>query len=406
MTPVFYQNQQLRFGSSAKTLEEFISTYSRPTYIYDLSDVSTQFESLHKEVPKGRIFYALKANHHPEVLRTLHQKNCGLDIVSGGELNYGLQQGFSPQNMIFSGVGKKVSEIELALSVGLYQINVESVEELQKIARTHQSLKTQKGFHLGPAPIVLRLNPHIAIESHPYISTGLNENKFGIPEEDLAKALDVFNSNKDHLNLVGLSLHLGSQMTQVGPIEAGVQKIVIVFKELQKTFPNLKRLDLGGGLGIDYQNRNPEFESQLLKSYGGVLNGAIEELSMDPDFELQLEPGRWIVGHSGILITQVQYVKKTKFKNFVIVDTGMHHLMRPALYQAYHQVLPLIKNPGPEIICDIVGPICESSDFLAKNRSLSPVNEGDFLAILDVGAYGAVLANNYNLQGLPAEMVL
>ncbi len=397
--PVFYENHQLKMGTNSKVLKSFLKDYSRPIYLYDLSDIQWQCQALKKEIPHAHIFYAMKANHHPEVLNTLRSIGCGLDIVSGGELRMGLSRGFLAENIIFSGVGKKEIEIELAISSGLRQINVESIEELERIARIHEKTKSLK-----PAPIVLRLNPHIAIESHPYISTGLNENKFGIPEEDLSQAISVLNQHKNNLELVGLSLHLGSQMTQLDPIEAGIKKITTIFNNLRKTFSSVKRLDLGGGLGIDYKNRDSDFEKKLLKGYADIINFELKELYKDPEFELQLEPGRWMVAHSGVLITQVQYVKKTKFKNFVIVDTGMHHLMRPALYQAFHQVLPLELKSGTELLCDVVGPICESSDFIAKERKLTPVKEGDFLAILDVGAYGAVLANDYNLQDRPLEI--
>lgn len=401
MSSQIYKNNILCIGPQNQDGLSLVQNYTGPIYVYSLASVQSQLRKLKKALPGAKIYYALKANHNFNILKTIQNEGAGLDIVSGGELALGVERGFLPENIIFSGVGKRKDEIDEALNLQIHQINVESVEELIRIAARHKLLSLQY-----PAPIVLRVNPHIAIESHPYISTGLNENKFGIPEEDLNRALEIIEKNKTNLELKGLSLHLGSQMLQLAPLRVAVQKMVQLYNDLKSRFPRLHRLDLGGGLGIDYQNQDAQFEDQILKEYSEIILSEIKTLKSDSNFEYQLEPGRWIVAHSGVLLTQVQYIKRTHFKNFVIVDTGMHHLLRPALYQAYHKIIPVLRREGPEVTCDIVGPICESSDFLGKSRTLSPIEEGDYLAILDVGAYGSVLANTYNLQPQVQEVCL
>ncbi|MBV2168705.1 MAG: diaminopimelate decarboxylase [Bdellovibrio sp.] len=389
-----YINNELCLGPLKKPLLPLCANYMRPIYVYDLDFVAQRYQAMVKALPGTRVFYAMKANPNVEVLQKLKSLGAGADVVSLGEIKRALESGFNPQDIVYSGVGKTRHEISEALTLGIYQINVESLPELERIGAMARSLGRK-------ASVALRLNPDIDIKTHPYIATGLKDNKFGMELSlipDLVKCLQTYS---DSLSLVGISLHLGSQMLEFSGYQEALKRLKAVYVDLQKMFASLTRFDFGGGLGIFYDRLDVELEESLLKDYAKITMETLADLKC----ELQTEPGRWLVGHCGVLITQVQYVKKTSAKTFVIVDAGMNHLIRPSLYEAEHLIFPL-KKTLETMKADIVGPICESSDFFAKERTLGKVQEGDFVAIMDSGAYGYSMASLYNLQELPLEICL
>ncbi|WII70837.1 diaminopimelate decarboxylase [Bdellovibrio sp. 22V] len=389
-----YINNELCLGPLKKPLLPLCANYMRPIYVYDLDFLSARFKTMSQHLKGVRLFYAMKANSNPEILQQLKKLGAGADVVSLGEIKRALESGFSVQDIVYSGVGKTRHEITEALKLGIYQINVESLPELERIGALARSLNKKTS-------IALRLNPDIDIKTHPYIATGLKDNKFGMELGLIPELIKTLKSYADCIELVGVSLHLGSMMMEFSGYQEALLKLKSVFVELQKEFSTLKRFDFGGGLGIFYDRLDLELEESLLKDYAKI---TLETLG-DLNCELQSEPGRWLVGHCGALITQVQYIKKTKDKTFVIVDAGMNHLIRPSLYEADHLILPL-KKASAEMKADIVGPICESSDFFAKDRTLGSVSEGDFVAVLDSGAYGYSMASIYNLQELPLEICI
>lgn len=390
-----YENQNLVLGPQKKSLKSLTQNYQKPVYVYDLDIVKERFQLLQNALPGVQVYYAMKANFHPEVLRTLHGLGCGADVVSGGEVRHAQAAGFKPSEMIYSGVGKTHTEIRQALEIDIRQINVESVPELRRIAKIAHEMGKK-------ARVVFRLNPDVSIETHSYIATGLHNNKFGMALTDLPELKEILHAHAAHLDFRGVSLHLGSQMHNLSGFKDALALLRPVYEELQKEFPSVDTFDVGGGLGIFYEKQDLEAEEKLLTEYAAIVFDVLRGLNA----KIQTEPGRWLVAHAGVLLTQVQYVKQTSMKNFVIVDTGMHHLLRPALYGAHHRIWPLQERAGATKKYDVVGPICESGDFLASDRELPVLNEGDFLIIADAGAYGFVMRTDYNLQEPPAEVVL
>nr|BFD66671.1 diaminopimelate decarboxylase [Bdellovibrio sp. HAGR004] len=377
-----------------KPLSPLVANYMRPIYVYDLDFIAQRFEAMTRALKGVRLFYAMKANSNPGVLSKLKSLGAGADVVSLGEIKRALECGFQPQDIVYSGVGKTKFEISEALKLGIYQINVESLPELERIG----TLAREMGKN---AQVALRLNPDVDIKTHPYIATGLKDNKFGMELSLIPALTSCLKSYSDSISLVGVSLHLGSQMLEFSGYEEALQKLKKVYLDLQKDFPELKKFDFGGGLGIFYDRVDLELEESLLQQYAKITLETLDDLNC----ELQSEPGRWLVAHCGVLITQVQYIKETSAKTFVIVDAGMNHLIRPSLYEASHRIEPLRKGTSAMVV-DVVGPICESSDFFAKDRSLTTVKEGDFLAVMDSGAYGYSMASVYNLQELPLEVCI
>jgi len=389
-----YINNELCLGPLKKPLLPLCANYMRPIYVYDLDFMAQRYQAMTKALKKTRLFYAMKANPNNEVLQKLKKLGAGADVVSLGEIKRALESGFGVQDIVYSGVGKTRHEISEALKLGIYQINVESLPELQRIGEIARTLGKK-------ASVALRLNPDIDIKTHPYIATGLKDNKFGMELSLIPELTACLRAFRDSVDLVGLSLHLGSMMMEFSGYAEALKKLKTVFVDLQKTFPTLQRFDFGGGLGIFYDRLDTELEESLLRDYAALTLKELEDLNC----ELQSEPGRWLVGHCGVLLAQVQYIKKTTAKTFVVLDSGMNHLIRPSLYEADHLILPLKKKAGV-LKADIVGPICESADFFAKDRNLSSVEEGDFVAILDAGAYGYSMASVYNLQELPLEICI
>lgn len=394
-----YQGGELGLFSGQKflALRTLVAKDEAPTYVYDLDDIVNRTERLKAAFNQQvTVHYAMKANHNLAVLKTLAQVGIGVDVVSGGEIDLALRVGFPPSRIVFSGVGKTRGEIQLALQHKICQINVESPGELRRIGEVARAQKTV-------APVALRFNPDVNPETHPYIRTGFRENKFGMDASFFPEVQAVLGQFKDCLKLVGITLHIGSQLRDVSPLLEAVRKSIPWFQRWQEAGHQLSTFDVGGGLGIDYHSGNSEGELRAVEAYArGLL-----ELLKPVGGRILCEPGRILVARAGVLLCQVQYLKETPYKRFAIVNTGMHHLLRPALYEAYHRILPLRESSGAEVkTYDVVGPICESADVLGHDRPFAGLQEGDWLAVMDSGAYGAVMSSHYNLQAPPREVAI
>lgn len=388
-------------GKETVAISRLVEGLHTPAYIYDLDAILARYAFVCEAFSgKVAVHFAMKSNNHPVILRALAAAGCGVDVVSGGEMHRALECGFPADRIVFSGVGKSESEIKDALTKGVKQLNVESAPELLRVARIARDMALPE----RRARVALRVNPDVNPETHPYITTGFRENKFGLDFEELDGLIPIFEDEKKHLELVGLTLHIGSQIRSAKPFHEAIEKTLKLYDKFKDKGFTLQSFDIGGGFGIDYENgdlgaEEKEFNlyaQQVLKSLEGKVKSIL------------CEPGRFLVGHFGILVSQVQYVKRTPHKKFVILNTGMNHIMRPALYEAFHRIEPIHCDEKADAESfDIVGPICESTDVLGKNRNLpKTVMEGDWLAILDAGAYGAVMASDYNLHPRPVEMVI
>lgn len=395
---VYKQGELVFLGENKEyKLSQLLKNYQGPIFFYNLDFVRARVAQMQRALAGVRLFYALKANSHPDVLNVFKASGVGIDVVSGGEIQHAVKCGFSYQQLVYSGVGKTRKELELAIKNDIHQINVESIPELHRIGE----LAKQMG---KKANVVFRINPDISIQSHPYIATGLKDNKFGIDFGQLADVMAAAKHYKDVVLVRGISLHLGSQMLDFSSLKDSLAKLKPLFMQLRTEFPECHRFDFGGGLGIYYEKQDLESENELLIKYADVVFSELQSLKKDiPEIEIQSEPGRWLVGHCGVLIAQVQYVKKTPHKEFVILDSGMNHLIRPSLYEAYHSIHAL-KQAGIVKTYDIVGPICESADFFGKDRTLPEVKQDDFVVIRDCGAYAATMASDYNLQERALEI--
>ena len=387
-----YQNQQLFAEEVA--VADIIAAHGSPCYIYSKATLERHWQAFDHAfgAHKHLICYAVKANSNLAILNVLARLGSGFDIVSLGELERVLAAGGQPNKIVFSGVGKRRDEIIAALKVGIRCFNVEVSSELDRI--------NQLAGELGViAPISLRVNPNVDAKTHPYISTGLKENKFGIASE-LAVAEYVRAAQMPNLKIVGIDCHIGSQLTETRPFLDALEKVLELVKHLKDAGITLTHLDLGGGLGIRYHEENPPEPADYIAALLARLG---EE---ETAFEILLEPGRAIVGNAGILVTQVEYLKNTADKNFAIVDAAMNDLIRPALYSAWQAIIPVQQvSNAPLKTWDIVGPVCETGDFLGKNRALS-LSEGDLLAIRSSGAYGFTMSSNYNSRPRAAEIMV
>jgi diaminopimelate decarboxylase len=334
----------------------------------------------------------MKANANLAILRVLLDQGGGLDIVSGGELFRALRAGADPQRIVFAGVGKSAEEIEAALRADILLLNVESPQELKAIHAVAAKLGT-------PARVAMRVNPDVDPKTHPYISTGLRQSKFGVP---IQEALELYRSMRalNHLDPVGVHAHIGSQITQVAPFQESLAKLVPLVKALRQDGFNIQYLDIGGGIGIRYKDESPPAPIE----YANTLRPLLDALAC----MVLMEPGRFLVGNAGSLVTRVLYEKANQDKKFLVVDGGMNDLIRPSLYNAYHTIVPVVQraNGHPEVTLDVVGPICESGDFLAKDRSLPACQPGDLLAVLSAGAYGFAMASNYNARPRVPEVMV
>jgi diaminopimelate decarboxylase len=363
-----------------------------PLYIYSEKTLLRHLKSYQQAFDgyPSTICYALKANSNLAVLRLLAKNGCGADVVSGGELFLAKKAGIPSSKIVYAGVGKTDEEIAAALKARIMMFNVESSDELKVIDRVAGHLKVK-------APIALRVNPDIDPKTHPYISTGLKHSKFGIPIEN---ALEYYRlaSKLRNVEVLGIHKHIGSQITTIKPFIDALKRVIILANNLREQGIEIRNLDIGGGLGISYKDESPPLPEDLSK--------AVLPLLEEGGFNLILEPGRSIAGNAGIFVTKVLYLKKNPDKEFVIVDGGMNDLLRPSLYEAFHDVRHVIKNSRKKVLSDIVGPICESGDFLAKERMINRASQGDLLAVMSTGAYGFTMSSNYNSRPRAAEVLV
>ena len=340
--------------------------------------------------------YSVKANSTLGILRLLAGERTGFDVVSGGELQRVLRvsrKATSKPKVVFSGVGKTAAEMELALRTGILLFNIESASELNLLSATATRLKKR-------ATVAVRVNPDVSAKTHPYISTGLHQHKFGVPIPE-AWRLYALAAKEPYLNVAGVSVHIGSQITDVGTFQEALERVAELVRALREQGHDIRYIDAGGGLGISYEGAQASFEKQIA-AYARAIVTPLRGLQL----HVLLEPGRSIVGPAGVLLTRVLYRKRNNGKRFLIVDAAMNDLLRPSLYGAYHEIVPVSLTSRETEITDVVGPICETGDFFARDRKLPLVSEGDLLAILDVGAYGSVLGSNYNTRGRAAEVLV
>ncbi|MFN3599404.1 MAG: diaminopimelate decarboxylase [Aquificaceae bacterium] len=384
-----YKNNELYLeGVSLKALAEEFGT---PLYVYSGSYIRDRLRAYKIAFPSALICYAVKANFNPYIVALVKEEGAGADIVSGGELFACLKAGMDPSKIVYAGVGKTLKELEYAIESDILMFNVESFMELDVLNEIAERLKKK-------ARIAIRVNPDVDPKTHPYISTGMKKSKFGVDIRTAKKEYEYAGRLKN-LEVVGIHCHIGSQILDVSPYIEASQKVVELYYELLKMGFYIQYLDLGGGLGIKYKpdQSNPEPID---------LAEAIESVIKDVKAQLILEPGRSVVGNGGILLTQVQFVKEKGHKHFLIVDAGMNDLVRPAMYEAYHHIVPLEKKERSYIKTDVVGPVCETGDFLALDRELPLVERGEYLAVLSAGAYGFAMSSHYNLRPRACEILV
>jgi diaminopimelate decarboxylase len=388
------------------SIETLAKKFGTPLYVYSQKTLTDHFQKLDTALAglDHLICFAMKSNSNQAVLRVLANLGGGFDIVSEGELHRVIAAGGNPEKCVFAGVGKSEHEIAFALEQGIYSFNVESEPELERINKVAARLKKI-------APVAVRVNPNVDAHTHAKITTGTYENKFGIALENVEGVYSRARKLKN-LRLRGLQMHIGSQLTEVDPFAAAVKKVVPLLEKLAAAH-QFEFFSIGGGLGIRYQEalasggeswwKKPA-AAQILtpQKYAAELVPLLKPLGL----RILIEPGRFISGNAGILVTRVEYVKRTGLKNFVIVDAAMNDLIRPAFYDSYHEVVPLRKHSGKKIASDVVGPICESSDFFCKDRPLPRVESGEYIALLSAGAYGSVMGSNYNTRALAAEVMV
>ena len=387
--PFHLENGQLY--AESVPLAEIAERFGTPCYVYSRAALEAALDEFLAELTghDAQVCYAVKANSNLAVLNVFARRGAGFDIVSGGELKRALAAGGAPDKIVFSGVGKTTDEMAFALKTGILCFNIESASELERLNQVAGSLGLR-------APISLRVNPNVDAKTHPYISTGLKENKFGVAYED-ALAIYQRAAALPHIDIVGIDCHIGSQLLDVSPFAEALDKLLGLIDQLAANGIKLHHIDLGGGLGIRYQGD----DAPTAKSY---LQPLLQKLA-GRSLKILLEPGRRLVGNTGVLLTRVEYLKPGEIKNFAIVDAAMNDLARPALYDAWHDIVAVRPRQGAARNWEIVGPICESSDFLGHNRSLS-IEPGDLLAIMSAGAYGMTMSSNYNTRPRAAEVMV
>ncbi len=389
MNPFAYRNGALH--AEDIPLSEIAARHGTPSYVYSRAALTRAFQDFHAAFAGHAhlICYAVKANPNLAILNLFARLGSGFDIVSGGELARVLAAGGDARKVVFSGVGKTTIEIRDALSAGILCFNVESASELERINQIAGELKKL-------APVSLRVNPDVDAKTHPYIATGLKENKFGVAYDD---ALTLYRRARElkHLKIEGIDCHIGSQLIDVAPFTAAAERVIALVRALENDGIALSHIDLGGGLGIQYQTEeNPSINAYASAILQGVAGRAEK---------LLFEPGRFLTGNAGVLLTRVEYLKRGADRNFAVVDGAMNDLMRPALYDAWHDIVPVMPSANPAETWEIVGPVCESGDFLGRNRRLA-IHEGDLLAIRSAGAYGMSMSSNYNTRPRAAEIMV
>jgi len=389
-TSFIHSNQGSLFAE-AVSLETIADQFGTPTYVYSKNTLIQTFESFKKGLIKTDhlICFAVKANSNIAILNLFASLGAGFDIVSGGELERVIYAGGDPQKIVFSGVGKTASEIEAALKANILCFNVESRSELLRIEEVAKKINIK-------APISIRVNPDVDAKTHPYISTGLKDNKFGV---DFNQALTLYleAKNMSQIEIKGIDCHIGSQITELKPFVDALERVLSLVDQLKKNDIHLSHIDIGGGIGICYQNESPpDFEI-----YTKEILSKIQNLNV----KIIFEPGRALVGNAGILLSKVEYLKQNDVKHFAIIDAAMNDLMRPTLYDAYHDIKIVREHDTKSQSFDVVGPVCESGDFIAKNRSLK-LKENDLICIMSAGAYGMSMSSNYNSRGRATEVMV
>ncbi|MCG5499337.1 MULTISPECIES: diaminopimelate decarboxylase [Ectothiorhodospira] len=373
------------------SLEDLAQRHGTPLYVYSRATLERHWHAFDRALGDHPhlVCYAVKANSSLAVLNLLARLGSGFDIVSVGELERVVRAGGDPGKVVFSGVGKRTDEMRRALELGIRCFNVESAAELER-------LNAEAGALGVTAPVSLRVNPDVDAQTHPYISTGLKENKFGV---DVADALDLYRraAALPHLNIIGIDCHIGSQLTRLEPFVDALHRVLHLARTLEDEGIRLHHLDLGGGLGIRYRDEHPP----LPEAYARAMLEALR----DTHYEILVEPGRAIAGNAGVLLTRVEYLKPTRHKHFAIVDAAMNDLIRPSLYSAWMDIVPVRPRGGEGIPYDVVGPVCETGDFLGKERTLD-LAAGDLLAVRSAGAYGFTMSSNYNTRPRPAEVMV
>ncbi|MGH9350811.1 MAG: diaminopimelate decarboxylase [Terriglobia bacterium] len=385
-----YRSQNLFCEETS--LEEVSARFGTPLYVYSQATLAGNFQKFKQGLSRLRaeVCYSVKANSNLSILRLLAKAGAGFDIVSGGEMARVEKIGADPARVVFSGVGKTQPEIDRALNAGILMFNVESSGELDLIRSRASHLDRR-------APVSIRVNPDVEAETHPYISTGQAMHKFGVPKEE-ALRLYRLAGEWPEIEIRGIACHIGSQILDANPFLTAFDEIRSLADQLRSDGLPLRYLDIGGGFGIRYAEESPLDFQNLVQGLESRLRNA--------PYGLVVEPGRAIVGNAGLLLTRVLYVKRNAARNFVVVDSGMNDLVRPALYGSFHEVAPLRQTANGKMVADVVGPICETGDFLAQNRELPEMAPGDLLAILTAGAYGYSLSSNYNTRPRPAEVMI
>lgn len=385
-----YQNQQL-FAEQVNT-NDVVQTYGTPTYVYSRATIERHWKAFDKAAGDHPhlVCYAVKANSNLAVLNVMAKLGSGFDIVSGGELARVLEAGGEPNKIVFSGVGKTEAEIEYALEVGIKCFNVESEAELHRINSVAKSLDKV-------APISIRVNPNVDAGTHPYISTGLKENKFGI-NIDHSKELYAWANQQPNLKVKGVDCHIGSQLTEISPFLDALDKLLVLIDQLSDIGVTISHLDIGGGLGVTYKDETPPHPTEYMQAI-------MPKLSHRQDLTILMEPGRAIMANAGILLTKVEFLKENEGKHFCIVDAAMNDNIRPSLYSAWQNIIPVNQIDKPTTNFDVVGPVCETGDFLGKDRDLN-VEAGDYLVVRSVGAYGFTMSSNYNSRPRAAEIMV
>ncbi|MBW2488807.1 MAG: diaminopimelate decarboxylase [Deltaproteobacteria bacterium] len=374
-------------------VQKIAAEVGTPFYLYSHATLTRHLKAFRQAFEKidHLVCFSAKANTNSAILKLFADRGCGLDIVSGGELYRGLRAGFAPERIVYSGVGKRVDEIDDALKAGILMFNLESIDELKLIDRRAGKLNQR-------ARVAIRVNPDVDPKTHPYISTGLKKNKFGINTEAAIEGYRLA-AGLTHIDIVGIDCHIGSQITQAAPFEDALKSIKSLMRRIKsETGIDIMYIDMGGGLGITYGDESPPSLEEYAKSFMQSLEGM--------SVTLILEPGRVLVGNAGILVTRALYNKDGQDKKFIIVDAGMNDLLRPTLYNAFHAIEPIVRGKTSKTVADVVGPICESGDFLAVDRSLTEVDSGDLLAVMSTGAYGFVMSSNYCSRPRIAEVMV
>ncbi|MFZ0270467.1 MAG: diaminopimelate decarboxylase [Acidobacteriaceae bacterium] len=379
------------------SMEGLARKYGTPLYVYSAGHIRERvelFQQAFAAVPH-LLCYAVKANSALAILQLIHQLEGGFDVVSGGELERVLAvDRAAAERVVFSGIGKTAPEMDLALRANILLFNVESEQELELLSERAARLRRRARF-------ALRVNPDVFAETHPYISTGMQEHKFGI---DIRRARAGYRKAGKYLEPAGVSVHIGSQIRSPDPFGAAAERVVRLVGELRRDGHAIRYIDVGGGLGVEYHADKSFDAAEKVQQYAAAVIPAVRALD---GLKLLLEPGRFIVAQAGALLARVLYVKKNGAKTFVITDAAMNDLIRPALYQAYHEIVPVVpRRTSRRVVADVVGPVCETGDFFARDRDLPPLQQGDLVAILDTGAYGMSLASNYNSRPRPAEVLV